>query len=187
MEITGLKELTLRHLKTDWFDYITSGNPLYHLSITFTRDDLSVEEAKGYIDLLLRFLNNRLFNRQYRNGRKHLKGFAFVERQLSGAVHYHILLFPDAVFLTPSKPDLLLLVLREAKRIKKINRTTGALSSRSVFSPVGIALKKAVDTGIVSYALKTLHSLDEGFIGILGSRGITWGDLGNTYIQYERK
>jgi hypothetical protein len=89
------QELTVDDIRQQWIKTLADQDTRYHLTITFPANT-NQKETRKLLNLLLRHLNRKIFNRQYEKGIKFLRGFAIEEfTHKMSAHHYHILIAND--------------------------------------------------------------------------------------------
>ena len=80
MKLLTSKEI--RKTRVGWKEFISQNRPYrYMLTLTFRYDDITDEKAVKSMNLLIHFLNRKLFGTKYKTKNKCLRGFVVAERQ----------------------------------------------------------------------------------------------------------
>lgn len=161
--------------KGEWARFITDTGTFeggFFTTLTFGYPPSQVK-MNCYLNLLLHFLNQKLYGRKYKQRNHYLQGFAFFELQYSGSPHIHFLFFNDHSFYAEGKKSFETHFFEEAQKIKNLN---GKGEPRAkIFFNEGLDVQQIYSSPhLISYLLKTMKGDDDRFIGVLCKDGVTW-------------
>lgn len=158
----------------------------YHCVITY-RFPISTLESIHYLNLMIHFMNRKMFGRKYKQREKYLNGFCVAEYQKNGGLHYHILfngITANYEIDRQGIQDILLMAssrivrncdIQKYEKIKEEQNRELASNLLKIFDIRGLHVKNVWDRGgIISYLLKNIKGIDSGRFSFLGKNGVAF-------------
>jgi len=180
---TGVYTNRYSPMRLDWMEWISANGPYdFHLSTSFVRD-YSESVARSHFNYFIHRLNQELYGKKYKQRGFYLQGLVFMERQARGAIHYHGLIKHDDIFCADDNRSFESYVMNMLPEIREMDFITKKHTGRSVFNDKGVKVDAVwYEAGIIDYLTKMVPLMNGDSIGILGAKGVEWGDVASKHV-----